>query len=441
VDKKEGFLVEALLEGEQVELSSQKWLRADEAYPELVALARAKTGEFVGRLILNRNVKVEQLPENVDPTTLLAAVQNAALGDEQSRRLVEVSVSTDLSERMFKSQNETVVEFDVVDGHLMQNGRRNTDVLGNTFRYSTLNGVMFGINKSEQTNAHTFDLLLQNGVLDTHDALVASATTTDTETRKRYNLFTETDTMSLQLLRKEGNKAVLETAFVAGKTTVDGPRHDTLAIRAVAVRNGIDFHEMPEEHLVQFVMLIPKGTLPNGVTSIIEQYDDAVGGTFYGEAVPRQNYAEFSKMCRNRDFGKMTADITDKIIADAHIFKNPMDPLRELDKLSGAAAVTYAVKNSNIDERIFGSEAARIIREARTALGNGDAEFAIELTKNAIAIETSISCPLLDGELASRYGTDEYGSLAFECPDGHVNVRNPGELKETCDFCKISVRC
>ena len=247
--------------------------------------------------------------------------------------------------------------------------------------------------------------------------------------------------MSLQLLRKNGNSAVLETAFVAGKTRADGPRHDMWAIREVAKRNGLDLQEMLEEELVQFIMLIPKGTLPNGVTTIVEQYDDAVGDTFYGEDEQRQDYLKYSKMCRERDFSEMTKEITDNLISEAHTFKSPMDPLRRLNKLSGSMSVIYAVENSAVDERIFGVESASTIRKAREALRKGDIESAGILIENAIATETSISCPLLDGDLASRYGTDEYGSLAFECPDGHINVRNSGELKETCDFCKISVRC
>jgi len=36
---------------------------------------------------------------------------------------------------------------------------------------------------------------------------------------------------------------------------------------------------------------------------------------------------------------------------------------------------------------------------------------------------------------------DDYGSLYFECPDGHKNKREKGKLKAECAVCGCDVSC
>lgn len=413
---------------------AQEWESAISAFPELVGEANERTTQFIGNIAVNKLVGIESVSEDRPATTLQAAALLGRLGDKPSQRLVYMSASTDLSERMYKSKNETEVHMQIVDGHLMQNGRRNTDVVGNTFQHSELNATMYDISSAEHSNAHLFDLLLEEGLLDTHDALVASGTPTDLETRRKYNYFEATDTMSLQLLSKKGKEAVLQTAFVAGKITPQAPRHDMHAIKAVAKNHGVDLQDISEEQLVRYVILIPKGSLPNGVTTIVEEYDDAAGGTFYGEDEERQDYKEFSEMCRNRDFSVMAWNVANKLMNESHTFKSPMDAVRRLNKLAGAVAVIHAVENTEIDTNIFGELASEYVQMARHALETGDIDGLKSMMFMAVQTEKSGSCPLSEEMMAG--GQDEYGSLEFDCPScKQKNTRPRGKLLDSCQHC------
>lgn len=55
---------------------------------------------------------------------------------------------------------------------------------------------------------------------------------------------------------------------------------------------------------------------------------------------------------------------------------------------------------------------------------------------------------VLEGQLGeagygnkSQVGTDKFGSLQFECPKGHKNIRPRNQLIECCKTCGVSVKC
>ncbi|MCA9333240.1 hypothetical protein KC960_04735 [Candidatus Saccharibacteria bacterium] len=412
-------------------LDHNQWFRADQLYPEMVKQANEITAEFVGSVALEGIVSVDFTQEE---TTLLDALRKAKSGDLQAREVVRMSVVTDLAERMYKSKNHTRVNLDFKDGRLTQNGRSNTEVLGNTFRHTNLNEIMYRRAFAEQSNAFLFDRFVQSGITDEFDVLVASATTNDLTTKKRYNFFTKTDTMSLQLLSVSGSQATLDTAFVAGKVASDAKRHDLLAIQKLADNHGVDLLDVSEDDLVQYVILVPKGSLPNGIASIVEEYDVAAGGTFYGEAEPQQDYKSFMDMCLRRNFDDFAEGIVSQLIDEVDKFKDAIEPLKRLGKLAGKTAVLYAVTNIEIDTDIFGEEASQFLKLARVALSNGDLEGFELMLDGAMLTERSNSCPL-EYEMLSG-GEDEYGSLEFDCPECHqTNRRMPGQLVASCQHC------
>lgn len=419
-------------------VSAETWQRADIAYPELAREASEQASKFLGHIAIDHLVQVEPVNKKVNASTMLAAAQLGRLGDKTSQEVVFMSALTDLPERLLKSKNETVVHMQIVDGHLVQNDRKNTDVFGNVFVHTKLNDVMFGISRDQLSNAYLFDELISSGVLDSFDALVVSCAPTDLETKRKYNYF-DNDAVSMQLLIKHGDEAELQTAFVAGKVAPDAPRHDLETIKTVALNNGVDIQNVSEEQMVQFVFLIAKGTLPNGVTTIVEQFDDANGGTFYGEAEPRQNYKEFSKMCRERDYSAIAWGIARQLIDESINFKEPMDALRRLNKLSGKAAVLHSIDNYEIDVRIFGPEAAEYVQLARHALEIGDVNGFEKMLGWALATERSGSCPL---DMTSG-GFDSMGALNFECPSCKATNTRPIEGKVSkCQSCNsTAVAC
>ena len=441
-----------LLEKQEVISRQDSWSRADLLFPHLDQQA-ARIADSIGAVALSGEVSVDAVDETetANETTLLSAIQLAALGDEESRKLVEENVRTDYAERLFKSKHQTEVKFELVDGYLSQNGRRNINVFENTLKHSELNEKMLNRTRTEYKNAVLFDLLANSGLLERSYALVASPTPTDEYTRRKFNFFEDTDTMSLQLLGGEGDEFTLETAFVAGKTTKNGQRHDIEAILKIAESKNIDIEIASVEDLLSYVVIIPKEELPNGVASIVEQYDDVLGGTFYGEDEERQNYSEYARTCKKRNFAQATNRITDKLIAEAAKFKTPIDANKRLDELSGSEAVNLAVIDSRINPRIFGALAAPLIEQARVAEMYGHTEIAMDLTQQAQKVETSGSCPFSgskneslfggEGASSSEVAEDKFGSLTFKCKKGHENTRPRNKLIDKCTTCGDSVKC
>jgi rubrerythrin len=416
-------------------VGAETWQRADIAYPELVREANEQTSRFLGHVAIDHLVQVEPVSNKVNATTLLAAAQLGRLGDKKSQEVVFMSAVTDLPERLLKSKNETVVRMQIIDGHLVQNGRKNAEVFGNVFLHTQLNDVMFDMSKSQLDNAYLFDALIERGVLDYYDALVVNCAPTDIDTKQKYGFF-DNDAVSMQLLKKDGDEAELQTAFVAGKVAPDATRNDLKAIKIMAQNKGLDMQDVSEEEMVRFVFLVPKGS---EVTTFVEQFDNANGGTFYGEAEPRQDYEAFSKMCRSRDFSAIAWGIANQLMDESINFKEPMDALRRLNKLSGKAAVLYSMDNFDIDARIFGAEAAEYVQLARHALDIGDLNGFEEMLRMALVTERSNSCPFLD----VSGGFDSMGALNFECPSCKATNTRPYEGKvSNCQSCNsTAVAC
>lgn len=423
------------------------WQTADEIAPELVKEADSRV-QTVAAMAVGSEVEVE-LVESNDPTecttTLKDAIVRAANGDEDSLQLVKTNVMTDYAERVYKSKHQTKVRFDFDGSCLTQNGRKNVDVYRNTLDFAELNPLMHMRTLTEYRNAEVFDLMAEQGVFDDFNVLVASPMPEDESTIEKFNFFSKTASMSLQLMTKDDQGFALETAFVAGKVSEDAPRHDIDAIKNLACSNGIELNMETVDELLQFVILVPKSTVPNGVCDIVEMYDDAAGGTFYGEAEPRQDYATFADQCLAKDFMVETELIASQLLSSAHLLHEPIDANNLLDELSGKQAVLVAVHDRSIDERIFGALAARSIQEARIAQDMGNIEAMQRLTVKAQQTETSGSCPFSSGKNSGGYGSeyefgdmdeDKYGSLTFNCP--HCNKKNRRPKNQLIQHCQHS---
>lgn len=370
------------------------WVLAEQAFADIEHEAQRKTFQFMGSIALGGG-EIAAVEDRLNDSTLLYGIQSAAAGDTQSREVVKTCVATDVSERLFKVANITEVRLEQTDGTVTQNGRQLVDIHRNTFEHTVLNEVMLWRTRTETKNAFTFEGLWSSGILETHDALVFEPAPDDQQTKEDYNFFTDTETMSAQLLRATGEEAVLQTALVAGKRHAQAERHDVAAVTALVKKHGIELDIENSDELVGKVFLVPKSAIPNGITDVVKALDEPFG-TFFGQDVPVQDYQEYAEECqrRNDSFQGIVDEITDQLLREAGQLTSPLEAIKRLDKLSEEKCVVRAIDDRQINIAIFGAEAARHIEDARFFQEQGQTGRAAESLQMAQRTAKSSSCPL-----------------------------------------------
>lgn len=427
---------------------TEQWLLAKEAFPHLEQLAEEKKVAFLGSLALNCAVEQDMIPEAYNPATLLAAVQEAYYGDEESLRMIRTNVATDVAERMFDAGHQTEVKLRARDGYFMQHGRALIHIHGHTILYTPLNSEMMGRTTDELGNVFFGQEFHAAGGFKTHDLLLFSRTTTNEQTKKDFNFKANTDTVSAQLLSADGDDITLQTALLAGKTAPNAKRHDLDGILYVARKNGIELQVDESDDCIRYLMAVPKGQLPNGISDVAQQYDEPFN-TFYGQAEPQQDYQRYAEECRrrNENFDDIVDAITEQLIREAPAFDDPFEVIKRLDELSERFCVKKAVADPTLSAAVFGMEAAAYIEEARRLNAAGDEEGAKQAIINAQNTAQSSACPIFRGDGENRNGNsgdsdkkEESKSKWMNCPNCKAKVYDDPCAKVLCCYdCKAMV--
>ncbi|MDZ7744540.1 MAG: hypothetical protein U5K77_02140 [Candidatus Saccharibacteria bacterium] len=392
---------------------------ASDVCPELIEIADYRRNHLVGSIALAGSAEICEVQEP-NPTTLLANSQEAALGSADALRRVRRNVSTDVAERLFKSGHITVVPLERTQRGLEQNGVPMAHIHQNTLEHMPLNNIMQNRTHRELGNIFLFEEMDTAGLLEEHDVVVMSATPTDTKTRQEYNFFTDTDSLSVQYLKKTGESTFdMETAMVAGKVSPNASRHDLRAVKQLLEEAGMEQAYFDENEALSFVMLVPK-TATSGVHTVVERIDGIIGGTFFGEAKPSQDYYTYREVCMTREqqFDGLVDKITRQLLAEAHTFKRPYDAIERLDQLSSKYCIERAALDNTIDIRVFGHAAIADLEQARRAFEQGDIQVADNYLSIAKTKSTDSSCPLFKEGEESDPGSDDKDCefMSKKCP-------------------------
>ncbi len=421
------------------------WELTHQAHLKAEALAHERMTVYIGGITI-RGESGPVTPEAPPTATLQETLLRAKSGDPSARRYVRNNVATDIPERLFPVGPHKPVEMIFKGGRLEQEGRWIVDVHRNTLENTVLIPEMMFRARNEIKNALVFEALKTQGSLDTHDAIVFSPSSTrmTTAQKKDYNFFLGTESCSIQRLSVNGNQAALETAFVAGKATPGSERHDIRAIRRLTHNKGVEIMSDDGTDMVSYIVLIPKEELPNGVSSVVELFDEAVGGTFYGEAKASQDYQEYAQKCYERvaGFGNIVDTITNRLIAEADCFKNPMEAILRLDYLADRLCGERAVYDKSIDLAPFGPVAALHFEAARFHLEQGNLEQGNYSLRRGQAISNSSSCPLFKGMVDPEVGDDSVGSSIITESSGKKLMNCPEcDAKVFADPCARVLCC
>jgi hypothetical protein len=217
--------------------------------------------------------------------------------------------------------------------------------------------------------------------------------------------FADTMSVAVQATTASHEGLTTESGFVAGVKTPGGNQHDKQTVDKVAANLGADYSNKSATEIIDTPMLIHKSLMPNGVIDLVKLYDEAAGGTFFGESKPIQDYSRYLEFCKQREESYLPKIqlAMGELLAEAPNIKTPTSATRKLHKVSEKNMLAQAVYDKNINPLVFGREAAFYIERARLHSDHGNTELADVAIKKAQPLARSSSCPsgVKSGETAA----------------------------------------
>ena len=410
--------------------------------PEMGAdkFTRKRAGHFIGEVMLGQMVETAEVFKHEKPIeSLRDGIKWAAEGDTDGRKLVETNVATDVIERTIKTGHVMdPVRLEVTpEGKFVQYNQLSDAIYANSLQLAAGNQIMKDRTEAETRNKFRIEDLYRAGLFKDYNLVVFSLADDLPDI-----FFTETMSCSIQVLSEVAGGLQLESAFVAGIAEPGEERHDFNTIAKVGDKLGADFRDKTPAQIIDHPVLIRKDQMPDGSINLVELWDWAAGeGTFFGENKQAPcTYQEYLKFCQERTatFEPKVKIIRDQLISEAAQIKTRLQAIERLHELSEEQMVEMAIEDHSIDPRVFGGPSATAIVAARQAQAWGDAEAARRYTQVAKRTADSKSCPWmkkqkLDGtvddfsenedSIETAEDEDEFGSLTFECKNGHINTR------------------
>lgn len=337
----------------------------------------------------------DDMPVHFD--TMMDALHAAARGCETGKSVISINAKTDITERTLKAGHVIDVALDVrSDGKVVQYGQTADSIAMNTLRYASDVPQMRARAEAETRNNVRIEDVNRQGLLEDNFFVVFSRYADDMSTAEaaKAGFFTGTQSCAIQVTTAFGSGLVMESAFVAGVKD-GGTPHDAQAVCAIAKQFGVSYDGLSATQTIDTPMLIPKHLMPNGVVDVVRMYDEAAGGTFFGQAKPAQDYLEYREYCRQRqaDFEPVVETIVDEMISRADSVRTPLEAVQLLNDLSQREMVDVAIYDDTIDALVFGGEAAGFIEQARLLRGDIDQQQFMQIREKAQQTAESYSCP------------------------------------------------
>jgi len=367
-------------------------------------IKHAFTKHFLGAVSLEQAVETGR----PDGMTLATAVEMAAKGDEEADRLVDINVATASAEALFKDGyiSRTRMSIDA-DGTIRQFGVSLHQVHYNSYilrpdRHEKLKQFTL----AEALNGYREQAYLGAGLLDDHILLVASCVEESLPEElldyRGEGWFTGSMSFALQATTKDAGEIVTDTVFRRGTAaepdalylTRQARRFDLAAIGMVYEWLGFEPPKTALEFL-QRPLLLKKSEFPNGVLDFLRLCD--IAADVLQDKVAERSPEEYANMrlessLKDASLAAMKAAVKRDLLAAAGTFTTHEDAIKLLWELVRKHAVHDAVINEFVDPKVFGSEAALFIEEARLTYQSGDAYLTEGLVAQALAVAVISGC-------------------------------------------------
>ncbi len=334
-------------------------------------------------------------PIESKPKNLYEALPAAAQGDEKALEFVRINVHTDTFERTIKAGFVLSVPLEVLDGRILQNGQTNEQIQANTLHYLGSATNMLPRFMAETRNMYRLEAALNDGLLDEYNFVVFSRCPDDMSDKELGDagFFVPTKSMAVQSTSAQNGHIETESAFVAGVTRPNEPRHDRAMVAGFGEQMGVEL-DKDATHLLDTPILIHKSLMPNGVVDIVRILDEVNGGTFFGELNVVQDYAKFREQCRQRELEMkpLVDTIVAEMIRNIDKIHDPLQAVALLNKLSAQYTLQHSLTDHRIDSRVFGEQSAWHIEFARAQAEVGNINQVKLAMRAALRLETSSSC-------------------------------------------------
>lgn len=375
---------------------------------------RLRTAQFIGAAAVGGCAETSRIEAPI--ASLHDALHRAAEGDQAGRRLVETNVSTDVIERTIKTGHvmQKTPLMITKEGKLLQYGQTMDSIQANSLRLAADHPVMRARTEAEARNACRIEHLNNQSYFDDYSFVVFSRA----ENLPEFGFFTETMSVSMQVTSKQADGLALESAFVSGVAQPGGKPHDEATILRLGRMLGVDLSGKTAAEIIDTPLLIHNSLLPNGVIDLVQMYDQAAGGTFFGEDRQPHDYLAYLQSCHEREqtFAPRVRRITAELIAAAREIDTPLTAVRLLHDISEKHMVKQAIVDTSIDSRVFGQVSGSYIEQARRAVERGDLEVAEAYGRSAIKTADSSSCPSAIREKSDDTKTADCEFISKKCP-------------------------
>lgn len=386
--------------------------------PEMASdeLVRQRTAKFIGAALVGAGGLAEVCPIEAPIESLHDAMRLAAEGDLTGRQMVETNVGTDVIERTIKTghvMNKTPLIISP-DGKLLQHGQTMDSIQANSLRLAANHPVMRSRTEAEARNAFRIEQAYRQSQFEDYSFVVLSRA----ENLPEFGFFTETMSVSIQVTSQHGDGLALESAFVSGIASDGEQPHDAATIARLGQLLGVDFANKTPAELIDTPLMVHNSLLPNGAIDLVQMYDQAAGGTFFGENRLVQDYQDYLAYCHQREqaFAPQVAQITDELIALTDQVDSRLTAVRLLHDISEKHMVRQAIADRSIDARVFGQVSSGFIEQARRALETGDFEAVRDYAASAEATAESSSCPSATGKEAAADDNGDCEFISKKCP-------------------------
>jgi len=381
-----------------------------------------------GETALSSTVEVpdeirSQAEEGSRYPTLMDALHAARAGDPEARKMVENNAQTQVWEALMK---HIVMRMHLtVDsrGRLAQNGQLLQDVQKNSLRFASKLPQIRQRTHAEISNFLLMEQLLRQGDLaETQPEeggdeeptgkkiMVVSCFPDDMpeEEAGRVGFYRETMACSIQMLYMKNGKVTQESGFVAGRDSVDAPRHDKRAIGYMLHELGVPLEDIEGLSATE---LLGRPLLVDGsvdMATLLRLYDEGAGGTFFGLNQPKQDYHQAIQEGRRQlERLKTTVEqVVVAVIAKSDGVAHPLEAIKLLHTEAQRIIVELALEDDSIEARVF-HEGASHIEAARHYLAIGDMEAFQKERQLAHETSRTTSCPVSSETDDENAMTDE----------------------------------
>jgi hypothetical protein len=366
------------------------------------------------------------------------AIQRAAEGNVEAYNMILTNVRTDVVERTLKAGHITEVPLEVTGaGEMLQYGQTAADIQANSLRFAANSPQMRERTEAETRNMFRITEANRQGLLEDYNVVVLSRAADDMSESEmeEAGFFTDTMSCAIQVTSRTGDRMQVESAFVAGKKTWASPRSDETTIAKLGAELGVNLDGKTATELLDAPLLVHKSLMPNGALDIVELYDKAAGGTFFGQTKPPQDYAVYKRQCSAREtsFEPRVQAIARQLILEAPRITTPRLASERLGKLSQKEMLEHSLHDTSIDARVFGTEAAFRIEHARYLYEQGNLAEATIVANAAQKVARSSSCP--GGVNKANPNAEQLGGEPDDKSSKNEEVKDCDFISKECPKC------